>query len=303
MSRSQRSIVPAFAPAAPIFHAAASQRLAQTQSSVSPSPASSSRSRKPSVQRTQVYPGGEFGVVGPGFEVDFHRITRREGRFSADRLGYRVRHKGYLNGKRETAPIWRYGLELEYEEDDGAVTKLWLCKLCHLGRVHADAKIVNGTAHIAEHLRTVHRIDPASGLMPEDAPKPSFSSPFEAAKAAGSGTIVSHTPWQEEALQSALIDWVIVRDISFSDATSPATRGLLTWNRSSLLAALPNSKSTIASYVHKKLEQRKDEVGQLLRASPGRISISVDVWTSPNYMSFLGVVAHFAGTLPGSTSA
>jgi hypothetical protein len=35
----------------------------------------------------------------------------------------------------------------------------------------------------------------------------------------------------------------------------------------------------------------------LLKALNSRISISIDVWTSSNYMSFLGVVAHFVGKL------
>jgi hypothetical protein len=45
------------------------------------------------------------------------------------------------------------------------------------------------------------------------------------------------------------------------------------------------------------LAERKDEVRELLQASKGKISISVDVWTSSNYLSFLSVVAHFVGKL------
>ena len=40
-----------------------------------------------------------------------------------------------------------------------------------------------------------------------------------------------------------------------------------------------------------------DEVGKLLRAATSKISLSVDVWTLSNYLSFLGVVAHLIGKL------
>jgi hypothetical protein len=62
-----------------------------------------------------------------------------------------------------------------------------------------------------------------------------------------------------------------------------------------LLAALPDSHSTMSLYVMKLLDTRKIEVRELLAAAESRISISVDIWTSSNYLSFLRVVAHFVG--------
>lgn len=227
--------------------------------------------------------------------MDFERVSRSEGRLIPARLGYRVRHKSQLKGNRALAPIWRYGVELTYLEDDGKRSKLWLCRFCHQSHQSNDAKVVNGTAHIAKHLQNVHRVDPVHGLLPETPSQSRFSSPFEAARVAGSGTTIAHSPWQEEALQSALVDWAIVKDISFAVVVSVATRGLLTWNRSPLLPALPNSTTTFRKYVLAALAERKVEVRELLQAARGKISISVDVWASPNHLSFLSVVAHFVG--------
>jgi hypothetical protein len=200
-----------------------------------------------------------------------------------------------LAGKRDTAPIWRHGIELEYLEDNMKKSRLWLCERCHLGHVLNNVRRVDGTAFITKHMQKVHGIDPSTGYLPETPSRPAFNSPFEAAATAGSASVVSHSPWQEDALQSALVDWVIAKDVSFFNATSNMTRGLLTWNRSQLLAALPKSPSTMSSYVMKRCSERKVEVAAMLRASSSRISISIDVWTSSNYMSFLGVVAHFVG--------
>jgi hypothetical protein len=86
-----------------------------------------------------------------------------------------------------------------------------------------------------------------------------------------------------------------VKDISFAVVVSVATRGLLTWNRSPLLPALLNSTTTFRKYVLAALAERKVEVRELLQAARSKISISIDVWTSSNHLSFLGVVAHSVG--------
>ena len=41
--------------------------------------------------------------------------------------------------------------------------------------------------------------------------------------------------------------------------------------------------------------QRISEIRLLLQLARSKISISVDMWTSSNHLSFLGVVAHLAG--------
>jgi hypothetical protein len=43
------------------------------------------------------------------------------------------------------------------------------------------------------------------------------------------------------------------------------------------------------------LEDRKTDILKLLAESESRISVSCDIWTSPNNCDFLGVVAHFVG--------
>ena len=114
-SRSQRSQL--LAPIAPIFHAVASKRLAKARTTPSYS-SSSSPELSPAECRPHAYPSGDLAVIGDKFEVDFGRVSRREGRLEPARLGFSVRHKSYLNGKRQLAPIWRYGVELQYLESD-----------------------------------------------------------------------------------------------------------------------------------------------------------------------------------------
>jgi hypothetical protein len=280
-------------PVAPIFHAAASKSLTRARAASPPSSPS-----PPSSERCHVYPDdARLGVLGERFKVNFDAIYLDRTKLSAARTGFKVSHKSKLIGARRCSPVWQYGLELEHHKADGKVLKLWLCKACHLSkRSSNDARIVDGNAHITRHMIKVHGIDPATGMLPEGS-LPGFSSPFEAAKVPGAGTMISHSPWQEEELQGALVDWVMLKDVSFSTAVAPAFRGLLTWNRRGLLSSLPESASTMSSYVMKLLAKRKVEVKELLAAAKSKISVSVDIWTSSNYLSFLGVLAHFVGEL------
>ncbi|KAF2630284.1 hypothetical protein BU25DRAFT_316919, partial [Macroventuria anomochaeta] len=109
------------------------------------------------------------------FEVNSNHIYLAGKNLLLACTGYKVRHKKHFKA-------------------DGSAVKLWLCQRCHLARQLNAAKVVSGTHHITEHMIKVHRIDPATGLLPETPSRPGFSSPFEAAKAAGSSSFISHSP-------------------------------------------------------------------------------------------------------------
>ena len=91
------------------------------------------------------------------------------------------------------------------------------------------------------------------------------------------------------------MDWVILQDISFNTATSSEVQGLISWNRLDLLNALPSSKGALSTYIIDSLIARKQEIQLILNLAVSRVALSVDVWTSPNYFSFLAVVAYFIG--------
>jgi hypothetical protein len=84
-----------------------------------------------------------------------------------------------------------------------------------------------------------------------------------------------------------------MRDLSFRDVTCLLIRGLLTWNCTNLLYALPDLLGTLSDYIKKHYIKRKSEIYRLIPLAPSKIAISVNLWTSSNYLSFLGVVAHF----------
>jgi hypothetical protein len=117
MSQRRSQQLPALAPVAPIFHAAGSCNHAAAVATAA-SPAQETRSH--------VYPtkDSDLGVLGACFEVDFSRITDSKGKPQASRVGYRVRHKSQLSGKRGIAAFRRHGIELEYLEVNKSAMRL-----------------------------------------------------------------------------------------------------------------------------------------------------------------------------------
>lgn len=241
---------------------------------------------------TKEYPAANNqGICFPiNWGAVYHGVLRLE----PERLGYRVRSVGQTGGGRKTSKIYNYGADLLYTDLLKRKQKIWLCKICHLDGVRDSAFYVNGNSHIVGHLHKTHRIVVETGeLIPEGQAR--AESPWEVAARAGNNKGAAHTPWEESQLVGALIDWVIVSDQSFRDAASDNLRGLLAWNRTSLLNALPSDHATISTRIYCKFEERKQAIRTVLKSSQSKISLSVDVWTSPNYYSILAVVAHFFG--------
>jgi hypothetical protein len=88
---------------------------------------------------------------------------------------------------------------------------------------------VSGTTHIRIHIQKRHNINPSTSSAIPQIPLSIPNSPFTtAAHVPGLSTITSYVPWEEESFQDALIDWTIMRNLSFSDVTCLSTRGLLT---------------------------------------------------------------------------
>jgi hypothetical protein len=109
-----------------------------------------------------------------------------------------------------------------YNDLEGKQRHYWLCQRCHNKHNEDSVKAVDGYKHNVNHMAKYRWIDVNTDLLPELVLEPPrWSSPFDAAKVANLNQLVLHTPWQEEQLQAALIDWVILKDISFAVATSP----------------------------------------------------------------------------------
>lgn len=56
---------------------------------------------------------------------------------------------------------------------------------------------------------------------------------------------------------------------------------------------LPSSGNTIRGWIIDAFQARKEKIKQALKKRSSLIHFSFDLWTSPNHMALLGVIAHF----------
>jgi hypothetical protein len=86
----------------------------------------------------------------------------------------------------------------------------------------------------------------------------------------------------------------------------PSFRAFLQYLNPDVLAWLPTSHNTIREWVLRQYNNRKAFIQQKLQSAKSKIHISCDLWTSPNSLAILGIIAHYIdedGKLQHSTLA
>ncbi|KAA8623773.1 Dimer-Tnp-hAT domain-containing protein [Pyrenophora tritici-repentis] len=99
--------------------------------------------------------------------------------------------------------------------------------------------------------------------------------------------------WKElvEKFKELLIRWIVYCHIAFFQLENQYFRELLLFLNPALLNHLPKAAKTIRSWVMNAFISKKQQLREDLHYSRSRISISFDLWTSPNPYAILGVVA------------
>jgi hypothetical protein len=155
---------------APVYHAAGSRRLEKARQQ---SPPSSPSSREVTTltlarsTRVREHPNDCRLNVGISFDINWDNITSGGAKLHPDWLGYRVKHKLMVLGRRKASFVWKYGANLMYVTETSARKQYWLCRACHESGVRDAAKLVDGNSHIARHLSSSHRINPDVGVLPD----------------------------------------------------------------------------------------------------------------------------------------
>ena len=160
--------------------------------------------------------------------------------------------------RRFISKVWKY-----FEKIDGKEEAK--CKTC-------DSIIQckgGSTSGFHSHLKT-HSIES------EDETKPSQSKIF--------------LSLSKESSKQKLVEWVVANQNPFTVSEDPFFQAFVKeLNPVIILPSADTVKESIMAMYQKMSSEIKDE----LRNVPGRISFSLDVWTSLNFHSFLGVTAHW----------
>ena len=96
-----------------------------------------------------------------------------------------------------------------------------------------------------------------------------------------------------DRFKELLVRWLVCCHIAFFQIENDYFRDLLFYLFPPLADLLPKAASTIRQWVMNMFEVRKERLRQDMLDSRSSISLSFDLWTSPNYLAVLGVAAHF----------
>jgi hypothetical protein len=93
--------------------------------------------------------------------------------------------------------------------------------------------------------------------------------------------------------EGLIVTWVVCDNISLRQATSSRFQRLVVYRDPFLEDVLPDSHSTLSSWIKSYYERAKAVVRAKLKQAVSRITISFDGWKSDSDMDLLGVVAHY----------
>jgi hAT family C-terminal dimerisation region len=90
-----------------------------------------------------------------------------------------------------------------------------------------------------------------------------------------------------------LVHWIVVMHISFSQVENDWFRHFLAALSPSLEKWIPKAGNTVRAWILDEFERRRKDIKKRIHGSKSRIHLSFDLWTSPNHLSFVGVVGHY----------
>ncbi|PPQ79924.1 hypothetical protein CVT25_002998 [Psilocybe cyanescens] len=99
--------------------------------------------------------------------------------------------------------------------------------------------------------------------------------------------------WDQTKFEQLLTNWIIACDQPFEEVEQVEFQELLEYMHHSSDAFKIPGQNVIKQKVMKLSENGIQETKKMFAELEGKVSISLDAWTSPNNIAFLGIVAHY----------
>lgn len=183
----------------------------------------------------------------------------------------------------------------QYLEENRA----WVCKYCPEANPKIY-KLTRGTRQIVEHLCSFHKV-------PNKSPRLAYAKKQQAAidraKAAGEENPQKRRKLSREAgesldpntLENLYVNFIASCNQSLRLVECDHFRNLLYYLNPEIENWLPHSATTATKWVERQAVVRKEQQKQKLHNARSIIHIMIDLWSSPNHRSLLGVTATYVG--------
>lgn len=223
------------------------------------------------------------------FDVDWENIWHSSKRLVGVR--FRPRHRRTVGTKIKESWVYQHGASLDHNG-----SRYWLCKICHLKKSYKTALYTaSGTHHIANHLSRAHRITEQGQIQQQ------VHNPFTvAALRMSSNPTLSRqssyqvaTPFNAETWKARFVDWCILEDVTFRQASSDRLQWLIAKGGELAGELCPTHHSTVSTWIKDSFQKRERKVINLIQASKSVIHLSFDIWTASNGVNYVAIVGHF----------
>ena len=168
----------------------------------------------------------------------------------------------------------------------------WRCKYCP-----KEYRESGGTAHIAGHLRAIHKVIDTPQEQQKISQQLSISAAMERGletqhKRRRLDTIQSNTI-DPSTLEQLFIRWISRCSVSFRMTEIPEFRDLLLYLNPEVNNWLPTSHNTIHKWTIRSYNNERTRVIQAVQSALSKIHFTVDLWTSTNNLALLGIIGHY----------
>jgi hypothetical protein len=151
------------------------------------------------------------------------------------------------------------------------------------------------TTSVAKHLKNVHRVYPEGEPPANITGKRSTASIADLVQSQSNKKAKLPPPAStQELFRQLLVKWIADSDIAFSAVENKHFRAFLSLlNPNQVDTLLPKSHHTPRSWLRTIYNRHLDALKTEILATPNKIHISFDGWSSPGTAAFFAVVAHY----------
>lgn len=189
--------------------------------------------------------------------------------------------------RQRSSLIWDHaiqqGSKLDVDQDGDPIWRCCYCKQTY--------KIKSGTKKATEHLRKAHLVTTES---PYEKRQRSIQRDIRISMLKASeqsSPMLNHL--DPVVLQDLYLRLIVIHGIPFNAVVWPELRTFLEYINPMANSLLPYSPSTISSLLTRTYLFEKDVIKQTLQSALSSIHLTLDLWSSPNHLSLLGIVAHY----------
>jgi hypothetical protein len=95
------------------------------------------------------------------------------------------------------------------------------------------------------------------------------------------------------ALEVLYTRFIVACSLPLRLVECPEFREFLSYLNKAIDTWLPKNHQSIKTWIIRQYEDHKENIKRLIQLARSKVHISCDLWTSPNFLAMLGVVAHF----------